>query len=217
MNEASPIRSAAWAGPQRKPGGRERLLTAAAEAFLASGYFAVSVEEISAAAGVSRMTFYRHFTGKPEIAAELCRENAATFLPNFLDIAQHSVLNHIIVAQWIGRLFEASRASAQLLTVFSQATAETPAFAEAAQGFFARLIADLGKTIPAFALDPDSAQDRSRWLEAWLLLYEIMDQGNHAARGLGVASDPRVIGLLAQRCLRFVRTGESGFDSGQCN
>ena len=192
-----------------KLGSRELLKRAAADAFCAAGYFTVSVEDIASAAGVSRMTFYRYFIGTAELAAEMLRENSVASTPLMMSIAQHRPLDHTIIAAWIGRIFEANRASGQLLRVFIQAASDEPAFADSAQGFLARLITGLGQTIPAFALNPDSDTDRSRWLEAWLLLYEILDQSNYAARGLGVASDPRTIGVLADRFLRFVHTGDA--------
>lgn len=71
------------------------------------------------------------------------------------------------------------------------------------------LISDLGATIPAFALDADSASDRRCWMEAWLLIYEILDQSNHAARGSGVASNPLILDILAERFVKFVEAAQS--------
>ena len=194
---------------QRKQDSRQRLLAAASDAFLAKGYFAPSVEDIAAAAGVSRMTFYRHFAGKAALAADLFRESTEANLPCYLSIAAHPRLDHALVAAWIAGIFEANRDSGRLLAVFMQATAEEPTFTDRAQGFLARLIEGLGQSIPAFALDPLCEHDRTRWLEAWLLLFEILDQSQYAARGLGVASDPRLITVLAARFLRFVASAEA--------
>jgi AcrR family transcriptional regulator len=185
-----------------KPSSRERMLIAAADAFCRDGYFAVSVEDIAAAASVSRMTFYRYFSGKAAIAAEIFRENADASMPRFLAIAKHDRLDRAIVSAWIAGLFEADRRSGQLLRVFIQANAEESGFTQSAQQFIGSLIIELGQYMPAFALDP--VADRRAWLEAWLLLYEILDQSNHAARGAGVAADPMVIEILAERFLSFV-------------
>jgi hypothetical protein len=38
----------------------------------------------------------------------------------------------------------------------------------------------------------------------WLLIYEVLDQGNHAARESGVATDPLMTNILADRFLGFV-------------
>lgn len=192
----------------RKPGSHERLLSAAADVFCAADYFSVSVEDIAAKAGVSRMTFYRHFGSKAILAAELFRRNAQSAMPRFLAIAQHDYLDRATVAAWIDGVFEADRASGQLLRVFIQANVEEAEFAESAQKLIGDIIAELGGQLPAFALDPQSARDRKRWLEAWLLIYEILDQSNHAARGAGVASDPLVVEILADRFVRFIATSQ---------
>ncbi len=47
---------------------RDRLISAAVELFSQHGYRTVSVGEIAKAAGTTATTFYRHFTGKPDIA-----------------------------------------------------------------------------------------------------------------------------------------------------
>jgi AcrR family transcriptional regulator len=189
---------------RRKESSRERLLASALEAFRQSGYFSVSVEDISSAAGVSRMTFYRHFSDKAAIAAELFRQNAEAAMPRFLAIGQRNFRDRRVVADWIACLFAADRASRQLLRVFTQANVDETGFTESAQTLIRDLIVGLGRNISAFEIDPEKPVDRRRWIEAWLLLYEILDQGNHAALGSGVAIDPMVTEILADRFVAFV-------------
>jgi len=188
---------------RRKAGSRERLLEAAAIAFCASGYYPVSVEDIASSAGVSRMTFYRHFSGKAAIAAELFRLNCERAMPMLLSIGKSRFLDRADVLAWIERLFASDRQSRQLLRAFTQASSE-PGFTQAAHRFIDTLIVMLGRHIPAFALDAAAPMDRRRWIEAWLLVYEILDQSNHAALDSGVATDPLMPGLLADRFLAFV-------------
>lgn len=190
---------------RRKEDSRERLLAAAGEAFCARGYFPVSVEDIASAAGISRMTFYRHFSGKAAIAAALFRRNSRAEMPHLLAIGARNWRDRAVVVDWIAGQFASDRAQRQLLRVFSQANVDEPAFTEAGHRFIADMIAGLGATIPAFAANPDAPQDRRRWVEAWLLLYEIFDQGNHAARDSGVATDPLTIEILADRFIRFTQ------------
>ena len=111
-------------------------------------------------------------------------------------------IDRALVQDWLADIFEADRESGQLLRVFIQANVADSGFSEAAQTLLGTIIEELGKHIPAFALDPQA--DRKRWLEAWLLIYEILDQSNHAARGAGVSTDPMVIEILADRFLQFV-------------
>ncbi|GAB6899676.1 TetR/AcrR family transcriptional regulator [Kineosporia succinea] len=50
-----------------EPGTRVRLVDAAVELFARDGYEATTVAQIAALAGVSKMTFFRHFTDKREV------------------------------------------------------------------------------------------------------------------------------------------------------
>src|SRR5215211_1153759 len=51
--------------------GRQRLLDAARDLFLARGYAAVSIGEIAAAAGVSRAAPYYHFKDKEDLFVQI--------------------------------------------------------------------------------------------------------------------------------------------------
>lgn len=55
------------------PPPRERILQAARELFYRDGVRAVSVDALAAAAGTNKMTLYRHFASKDELAAEYLR------------------------------------------------------------------------------------------------------------------------------------------------
>ena len=50
-----------------EPGARERLVLAAVDLFTEQGYDATTVNEIAERAGVSKMTFFRHFPDKREV------------------------------------------------------------------------------------------------------------------------------------------------------
>ena len=188
----------------RKKDSRERLLAAAKILFCADGYSAVSVERIVEEAGVSRVTFYRHFSGKADLAVDLFRQEAAVAHKRYMVITSIDCTDSRAVRGWIAMLFDADRANRRLLRAFTQASADEEGFTLQAQGWITQIIDDFGEVVPAFALDAGKDDDRRRWLEAWLLLYEILDQSNHAAVDSGVATDPLVIDILADRFVGFV-------------
>lgn len=199
-----PKRSPGKSSPRpRKPGSRERLLAAATEKFLAEGYINVSVEDIAKTAGVSRMTFYRHFDDKVDISLKLFKQAVDKAKPCFLSIREVNFYNPSSVKAWITDQFELDRDNRSLLKVFGQATAEGTGFTEKAQAMIGDYITELGKSIPAFNLRPNVPGERRRWLEAWLLIYEILDQSNHAALDSGISSDPLVIDILTDKFLAF--------------
>jgi AcrR family transcriptional regulator len=50
-----------------QPGARDRLVVAAADLFIEQGYDATTVAQIAERAGVTRSTFFRHFSDKREV------------------------------------------------------------------------------------------------------------------------------------------------------
>jgi AcrR family transcriptional regulator len=52
-----------------EPGARERLVVAAVDLFTEQGYDATTVAQIAESAGVTRSTFFRHFSDKREVLA----------------------------------------------------------------------------------------------------------------------------------------------------
>ena len=189
---------------KRKVDSRERLLEAAMELFCDRGFDPVSVDDIALAAGLSRMTLYRHFGGKGDLAAELFRCTTERAAPSLLRIGSLNYRDHAVIAAWIASLFAADRARRHVLRVFIQATTAESGFSKSAHQWIADLIRALGEMIPAFAVDGERPAERRRWLEAWLLLYEILDQSNHAALDSGVSGDPLVIDILTERFRTFV-------------
>ncbi|MEN8161175.1 MAG: TetR/AcrR family transcriptional regulator [Myxococcota bacterium] len=69
MSQATP--QAVPARSERAERKRQRILDAAAQRFSASGFSKATVEEIAAAAGVSKALVYHHFRGKEAIFEEL--------------------------------------------------------------------------------------------------------------------------------------------------
>ena len=190
----------------RKQDSRERLLAAAVTALSETGYTAASVEDIAAEAGLSRVTFYRHFGSKADLVVALYEQARETSRSRFFGIQDQDFRDPAVVRDWIATIFASARANRRMLYVFKQAAAAEPAFTAHAHDLMAASIAALGDAIPAFAVDPEAPGQRRRWLEAWLLLYEILDQSNHAAIDSGVAMDPLVIDILTDRFMRFLES-----------
>lgn len=61
-------------GPPPASGAARRILDAGAAAFAQRGYHDTSVQDVVAAAGTSRSTFYRHFDGQADLLVHLARE-----------------------------------------------------------------------------------------------------------------------------------------------
>lgn len=66
-HERPPLASVPRAARMTKEDRREQLLTTALRVFAAGGYHTTSMDDIAAAAGVSKPVLYQHFSGKREL------------------------------------------------------------------------------------------------------------------------------------------------------
>ena len=188
----------------RKQSSREKLLAAAIKLFCRDGYAAVSIDDITAEAGVSRITYYRHFPSKAAVALDLFEQAAAESAPRMLSIAARDYRDRAVVTDWLTDFFAADRDVQGILRVLAQANVDEADFSKQVQPFITALVTELGKAIPAFAIDRDDAGQQRRWVKAWLLIYTILDQSNHAATRSGIAQDPEMIHVLSDDFLVFV-------------
>ena len=174
---------------RRKRESREQLLDAATNLFHDKGYYSVSVDDIAGMAGVSRMTFYRHFKSRAAILMELFERNSEAVFPQLFSIGDQDYRDPATVRAWIEGIFDADWPGRQILRAIAQAVRMDREFVEAAQNFIGGFVRGLGEKIPAFAADPNGP-DRKQWLDGWLIVYQILDQ--------------IVIELLAERFVGFV-------------
>ena len=190
---------------QRKASSRERLLAAASVMSGEPVNLDVTAGEIGASTGVSQGPFNPHFTGKADLATALFHLGTQTGRPLVLAIRERDYGDFAVVRAWIAELFSSDRRQRQLLRAFIQANAAEDEFTAVGHAFLTGVVAELGQSIPAFAADPANPQQRRQWGGGWVLIYEILDLGNHSARDSGVACLPETIDILADRFMMFTR------------
>ena len=91
-------------------GGRERILHEAYRKFIESGYAAVSMQQIAAAAGITKATLYHHFVDKEDLFFEVMRSgfiNSQARLAQAIDEGQSLREQMVAFASY---LFSAERA-----------------------------------------------------------------------------------------------------------
>ncbi len=99
---------------------RARILQAAAEHFTRFGFEASSVDEICAAAGVSKGAFYHHFSSKQALFLALLEDWVQGLEASLAFIRQEN--------EWVPQRFE--RMAEMLRQVFEQAVGQAPMFLE---------------------------------------------------------------------------------------
>lgn len=114
---------------------RAKLLEGAKALFAARGYAAVRVDDIAAAVGCSRATFYLHFTSKLEVLRAVAEQGTAPTALHFyedLDRVLDTGSRAEFVA-WVSRAIEWFDEYKGLLPAWDEATVLEPEFREIAR------------------------------------------------------------------------------------
>jgi AcrR family transcriptional regulator len=106
------------------------LIIAAKDAFAERGFAATSMEDVAAAAGVSRLIVYRHFDSKEELYDEVVAETAELLVKAFRN-SDKQLEGQVAVAA----LLAVARQDAHGFKVLWQHATREPQFAAHADGF----------------------------------------------------------------------------------
>ena len=82
------VAKAAGPGRPKDPGKRAAILDAAKRMFVAQGFDGISMDQIAAEAGVSKLTVYSHFGDKDTLFAEAVRAHCEQGMPTTLFVAE---------------------------------------------------------------------------------------------------------------------------------
>ena len=82
------VAKAAGPGRPKDPGKRAAILEAAKRMFVSHGFERVSMDQIAAEAGVSKLTVYSHFGDKESLFAEAVRAHCEQGMPTSLFVAE---------------------------------------------------------------------------------------------------------------------------------
>lgn len=85
---ATTVAKSAGPGRPKDPGKRAAILAAAKRMFVSHGFERVSMDQIAAEAGVSKLTVYSHFGDKESLFAEAVRAHCEEGMPTDLFVAE---------------------------------------------------------------------------------------------------------------------------------
>jgi AcrR family transcriptional regulator len=179
------------------------LIEAAGKLFPLHGYMGVSIDDIAKEAGVTRMTFYKHFEGKYEIVSVLLDREAQRSRTAWQSIRTKDITVLEDVEQWIGGILDYYWEWPMRTTV-TQMIGVEPRFQERLRMAVQAVMASLAEVLPAFALDGDRPDEAERWSEAWMVLNELMELSSMAATGQSPIAREILVRLLASRFHAFV-------------
>ena len=190
----------------RKTENRLRLIEAAGQVFERMSYSSASIDDIAQAAGVSRQTFYRHFDGKVSVGLAFYQERRAQLTAVWRDIGGEDASDIAMVRRWLARMFAYHRTARASIRIFIEMGIVEPAFFEQAKALVRDLIGLLAERVPAFAGSGRTGREDQRYqVEAWLLIFQIVDQCSNAAMDFLTLDLDCLIDVLAADFTNFVK------------
>lgn len=188
---------------------RSAIITAAREVLLEKGYAATRVEDIIKRAGISRPTFYRHFSDKFEVAKAYHALSGDETLGPWGALADVDTSDMAAIRRWLENLLDTFAARRDELVVWSEMSAIEPNYLMRMPRQMPALIEVLGKAIPAFASAQaqaplDGSDPGPVWVEAYLLLEHLSYYCTWLALGKHVISKQQSVDYFCERLHRFI-------------
>jgi AcrR family transcriptional regulator len=158
----------------------------------------LSVERIVAAAGVSRATFYVHFSGKAELVTALSEQDMEPWLAHALPVLADPSSDREAFAQIIRELVENWRTHAAVSASLVELSEYDPAVREAWHGVVHRLAGELASHLRrrGFDGDPDAMAEVIAWMVERVC--------HQMIRAGAPADDDRIAATLAEAIWRII-------------
>ena len=141
----------------QKDNTRQELLKAANRLFTESSYATTTVDDIVSDAGVSRTTFYRHFSSRLAIAEALFREAMIPAQTIHERLAANECPNDRQIADWANAIIDHLVANRSLVRTMREVEAVEPTSDSATEDTHRQLIKLYGEKIAAFRLAASDA------------------------------------------------------------
>lgn len=184
---------------------RRRITEAAHRCFLERGVAATSVDDIVAAAGISRATFYLHYNNKEAILIDLLREQEEPLKRFYFRLRDLPDATPAAVADWLKDYVGAVQAHRRHLQLFSLGMVydDEPRRLVVSQRM--EFIELLSERYPAFrVVGPDGAQDKRKLVQCLLMMFEIEQVVSALVHGDVMPDEETAIEVLSERLSAFI-------------
>ena len=185
---------------------RRKLLAAGKAHFAHGGYMTCKVEEIAAAAGVSRAAFYLHYKSKAALLADLLTDELKWQRRRYRALKAETRPTEAQLIAWIesfARAFEMGRDS---LSLFLFAASIDPNLQSITYRNRQQFVLLLSRQVPAFSvLKRDGGIDEARNAALHMLLFELEQVCQQIALGFWRTDRDIAFKTLAGRFLAFCK------------
>jgi len=188
----------------QKNSSRQKILEAAGKLFRDNSYNMTTIDDIVAEAGVSRVTFYKHFSNKLEVADSINVEASIGFAADFAQLAASENPSEDEILQWMFRMVETFTRSRESITMLAAMSWQEPALIKARADDYAAIVRAWGATIPAFRKAETDEQARVR---AHLLVVQLNEICYELAVAGWEGSHETALRVVAKQFHDFIKDG----------
>ncbi|WP_156842879.1 TetR/AcrR family transcriptional regulator [Novosphingobium aquimarinum] len=184
---------------------RDAIVTGAQDLFSKQGYGPTGIAQIAASAGVSRQTFYLHFSSKSAVLAELISEFERGLMALYEELAESKPALPQLVT-WSRRFLEYCEADRKTVLLLLAAVPTEPDLAQDRANLYQRIMSTLGRTHPTFAVAA-SGRDPALRGRAVTLLAQVEALPRLAIAPVPLCDRDSLIEALAGNLLEFLQRG----------
>lgn len=159
---------------QQKQESRGRIVAAANTLFARHSYIGTSIEDIAREAGISRVTFYKHFKSKLDVAIGILDQYTTRMIDDYGSLSRHHDPDEAEIADWIRHILALWRKQRRNMDTLASLLRQDAKLNARRTRIYTRTITRLGEGIPAFALAA-SGEDEEAHIRAHLLMIELED------------------------------------------
>jgi AcrR family transcriptional regulator len=185
---------------------RRKLLAAGKQVFAHGGYMTCRVEEIVAAAGISRAAFYLHYKSKHALLHDILVDSFRWQRRRYRNLKSQNAPSADQLQAWIESFVKGYSVGRDALSLFNFAASIHPDFSALNYTNRHQFVLMLGRQVPAFSVTNAAGEiDAERHAGLYLLLFEMEQLCLQIALGYW-PTDPKIaIRTVANRFLDFGR------------
>ena len=188
---------------QQKKESRAKIVAAANALFARCSYISTSIEDIAREAGISRVTFYKHFKNKLEVAIGILDRYASHMIDDYGSLGRYRDPDTAQIATWIKHILALWRSQRDSMDTLASLVRQDAQIGARRTRAYTRTIARLGDGIPAFAVAA-SGTNKEAHIRAHLLLIELENLCYELVISEWPVNEDMAVNVLAEHFRDFI-------------
>jgi len=182
---------------------RHKIIEAANYVFARNSYIGASIDDIAQRAGISRATFYKHFSTKLDVASAILKRYTTVLVDDYAKLALDPNPGIEKITEWISGIVDIWRKLRPGMTSLSSLLRQDPELITGRYENYNVLISRLGEGIRAFAIANSGVNEEAK-VRAHLLLIELEEMCYAVVISGWSADEDAAIRVVAKHFLDFI-------------